>query len=321
MAEVNNNPINVNNLPEQPLQPVVAQEGRGFGHKFKVVKEKIKHFFMDAFHAIAESFNKRSPLGKIFKLSINVLTGVGSVAGPGFRGAGLLRSVTVLDNFNDCLDIAGDVSHFVNGNYKNSKGNINKSKLIASLAFFAADVGGLVLWLNDLMILPLAKASAAIGRGFSKLAAALGPRFTNFVNTAVKTLPFVAKVAAKVTLVNVVRSVVGVAFLALAANECRKIVKAIRERDIKEVINHSLYLVSYIAEVALKVLAIVSCTCVPGLVAVGCIAAGFGLAAFIMEVVRKIQEERAKEKAQEAAAAQRPVPQRNMQINTAAVAA
>lgn len=301
--------IQINNIvpPNPPQDPEIR--GKGFGHRFKGVFDDAEILFVDAFRAIGEVFNKRSPLGKCYKLSIHVLTGIGHVAGPHFRGAGLLKALGIVDNVNDAFDLFHDTEqlvqefdrHVVNKKKLEEADNPEKDKInpvtiTATLAFFTADLGGLTLWLNDLKFLDLARASASIGKGFSKLATALGPNFAKFTNAAVKTLPIITKVAAKMTLVNVIRGVVGFAFVALAVNECIKMSAAIRERNWKEVINSSLQLVSCVAEVALKVLVIASFTCVPALVAVGCIAAGFGLAAFIMEVVCKFQKERAEER-------------------------
>lgn len=277
-------------------------QGKGFGHQIKIAKERMTLFFRDLFNAIGKAFNERSPLGKIFKLSINVLTGIQHALGSTFRGAGLLQALNVVDTFNDFFDIVVDSDHLINRRYRKEDKvtkeiKINKCALIAAIAFFVADVVGLVLWLNDLAMINLAKVSATIGRGFSKLTSALGPGFAKFTSAVVKACPFVAKVIAKVTLVNVLRGIVSGAFLALAINECRKLVNAIRQRDIKKIVNRVLYLISYLAEVALKVLAIAGCASVPGLVAVGCIAAGFGLAAFLMKAIceyRKSRENMAK---------------------------
>ncbi len=307
-------PLMMNNqLNGVPNPPDV--QGQGFGHKFEVVREKLKIFFIDLFHAIADAFNEHSRLGKIFKFSINVLNGIAYAVGSAFHGAGLLKVLNIADNFNDCLDLILDADHFINGKFKDKEGKVNKFSLVANLAFLVADVGGIVLWLNDLALINLAKISASIGKGFSKLASALGPGLTKFTQVVTRTHPFIAKTAvkfaAKVTLINVIRGLVGVAFLALAINEVRNIVSAVKERNIQKVVNSSLYLTSYIAEIALKVLALASCTCVPGLITVGCIAAGFGLAAFFMEVILKYRESRAQERQvlhNPPAAAQRPQP-------------
>ncbi len=300
----------VNHNPNQNPNAVEI-EGEGFGHRFKIFREKAHHAIMDAFRAIGEAFNQRSPLGKIFKFSINILTGVAHSVGHAFHGAGLLKALNIVDGFSDCLDIFSDANHLVNQKYrkklKDEKGNAlkdkygdvrrgpikNKIALTATIAFFVADVAGLVLWLNDLALINLGKLSASIGKGFAKLGAALGPKFAQFSQTFIKTFPFVAKVAAKVTLVNVLRGVVAGAFLALAINESRNLVNAIKERNVQKIVNSSLYLASYVTEIALKVLVIVGFTNVYGLVVLGCLAAGLGLAAFFMEVVRKYREERA----------------------------
>ncbi|QLH37079.1 MAG: hypothetical protein HWD61_13830 [Parachlamydiaceae bacterium] len=301
MAKIEDSPIKVNEQNNPP--EIIQKEGKGFGHHFKVIREKVQTFIVDAFRALAKVFNERSPLGKVYKLSINVLTGIGHAVGSNFRGAGLLKALGIVDNFNDCLDFVEDTDHFIHARFNDKHGKVaNRWEFAARIALLIADVGGIVLWLNDLTFISLSKASAAIGKGFSKLASALGPTFNRAINGVVKTLPFVAKVAAKVTLLNVIRSVVGFAFIALAANECRKIYTAIKERNWKEAANCSLNLISYAAEVALKALAIVSCTCIPGLVAVGCVAAGFGLASFIMKAVREYQEERAEEQSNRVAA-------------------
>lgn len=278
----------------QGNSPEPVQEKQAFGHRFKVVKEKLRLFFVEFFHAIGRAFSERSPLGKILKFSINVLTGIGHAAGPAFRGAGLLHALKTCDAYNDCLDIAMDVDHFVNAGFK--KDGINKWSLTASVGFFAADVAGLALWLDELAFINLAQISAKIGNGVSKLTSVLRPALTK-VNTVIKACPFLAQVAVKITLLNVIRGVVAGAFLALAINESRKLVNAIREKNIQEIVNCSLYLASFVAEIALKVLVIVGMTNVPGLVVVGCLAAGFGLSAFFMEVIRKYREEKAKDEA------------------------
>ncbi len=336
--EINNNPVNHQELPQ-------PKEGRAFGHRFKIILEKMKVLFHDLFRSLSDAVSQRSPLGKIYKLNINILTAVGHVSGAAFRGAGLLKVLRIADNFNDCLDAVADVDHFVNKRYyeklkegdaikagdkirqednkykynpvdeakrgaKVQKGEeiyrINRSKLVASTAFLIADIVGMVLWLDELAIISLAKISASIGRGASKLAAVT--HLDKFVNVAAKffapvspqalmrTFPATAKIFAKITVVNTLRTIVAGAFLALTINEFVNLAGAIRERNIQKIVNSSIYIVSYVAEIALKILVIASCTSVPGLVAVGCIAAGFGLAGFVMEVVRKYMEERAKEK-------------------------
>lgn len=298
--------------------------GTGFGHNFKIATDKVKIFFIDLFRSIAKAFSERSPMGKIYKFSINVLTGIGHAVGP-FRGMGLLKVLEVVDTFNDFFDIVIDTDHLLNGRYRKvneetKEIKINKCALVSACAFFVADVVGLVLWLNDLAVINLAKLSASIGTGFSKLATALGPGFARFTNAVVKACPFLMKIAAKVTLVNVLRGIVAGAFLGLAINECRKLVSAIREKNIQRVINRSLFLASYIAEIALKILALASCTCVPGLVVLGCLAAGFGLAAFVMKTFREYKMIRAEEEALEKAKEQEANPLMNINVEALLVA-
>lgn len=281
------------NIPP-PVPPAVAPiEGQGFGHRFKVLMQEIKTFFVDLFHAIGDIFSQRSPLGKVFKLSIGILSVAGRATGEAFHCDGLLKALTVADTVNDVGDIVADADHLINQRYKKEDKEHKKWPVVATAAFLVADVAGLFLWLNDLAIINLAKISAAIGRGFSKLASVLGSGFAKFTSS-LKACPFMAKVLAKFTLMNVLRGIVAGAFLALAINEIKEFVNAIRKRDIQKVLGSIFYLASYVTEIALKILVIAGATNVLGLAVLGCLAAGYWLTGNIIDLVRTYRKERDK---------------------------
>lgn len=294
---------NAVNIPEREV------EGQGFGHSFKIkleaVGKKLKAFFIYTFHSLGEVFSRRSPLGKVCKFTISVLTGIAHKAGQAFSGAGLLKVLGIVDGFLDGCDLIADTDGIVNDRNREN-GKMNKWSLMANISLLVADIMGLVLWLDELAFISLTKVSACIGKGFSKLAAALGPGFARFTAAVTKACPILAKVAARVTFVNVLRGIVAGAFCLLVVNEARKFYIGIRERNIQMIVNSALYIASYVAEIALKILVIVGMTNVPGLVVIGCLAAGFGLAAIIMEVVRDLRKKRA---AEEQVLQQQPVEQ------------
>lgn len=283
----------INQNSNFPPPETKEAEGSSWGHHFKVFNEKVKDFFIHVFHAIGETFSKRSSLGKLVKFSINILTGVGHTVGGVFRGAGLLPVLQLTEGCFDALDILGDIDHFANDRYK--KDGVNHWCLTASIGFFIADVGGLFLWLDDLALISLSKVGATIGNGFSRLASALGKGFTESASTALKACPLLAKIAARITLVNVVQGVVGGAYFLLVIDESLKLVRVIDEKNIQEIVNCAFYLASYITEVALKILVIVGFTNVYGLVALGCLATGLYLTGTIIGIIREFREERARE--------------------------
>lgn len=288
--------------------PPREAEGHGFGHCFKVMKEKVETFFIYLFHSIGEAFSKRSPLSKVCKFCISVLTGVATKVGQAFPGVGLLKVLGIVDGVLDVGDLFADVDGIANERYKDKEGRVHKWSLMANISFLVADILGMALWLDELAFISLSHISTCIGNGFSRLASSLGTGFTNFTNAVATACPILAKLAAKVTLVNVLRGVVVGAFCFLAINESRKMAIAIRDRNYQQIVISSLYIASYVAEIALKIMAIAACTNLPGLVVMGCLAAGLGLAAIITEAVLDYRKKRIQQE-QQALQQQRVEPQ------------
>lgn len=272
------------------------------GGGLKTVAHKIKVISIDTIRVAGDVVKERPRLGKVVKLTLSILTGVGHAVGNAFRGAGLIRALSITDGLLDVGDLAADADHLINKRYQEYekdpktgekiKKPVDKWALAATINLLIADVGGVLLWLDELVLINLSKISATIGQGFSKLAAALGPRFTGFTASLAKSCPFLAKMIAKISLLNVLRTVVGAAFVCLIVHESVKMSQAIKAKEYHEMAISLLNIASYTAEVALKVLAIAGCTTVPGLVALGCVAAGMGLAAIVYKLVKNYREER-----------------------------
>lgn len=272
------------------------------GGGLKTVAKKIKIISIDTIRVAGDVVKERPRLGKVVKLTLSILTGVGYAVGNAFRGAGLIRALSITDGLLDVGDLAADADHLINKRYQEYekdprtgekiKKPVDKWALAATINLLVADVGGVLLWLDELVLINLSKISATIGQGFSKLAAALGPRFTGFTASLAKSCPFLAKTIAKISLLNVLRTIVGAAFVCLIVHESVKMGQAIKAKEYHEMAISLLNIASYTAEVALKVLAIAGCTTVPGLVALGCVAAGMGLAAIVYKLVKDYREER-----------------------------
>lgn len=307
---VNSTDRDNNNFIAQPL--LVEVVGSSNGHKVKVISEE-PTIYGDLRKAIFD-LNQRSPMGYLFRFSISLLSGANHAL-HSFRGARLLKFLNAANDIHDFFAVIIDVDLLVNhikhkkdkqGNFKkdtnekplrksrflDKNDEIKKCSLIANIAFLVADIGGVFLLLDELKLVSLAKVSASIGNKFSTLAASFGPRFAQFTSSVVKTAPFVTKVVAKLTLVNLIRSVVAGAFVALALNDARRIYCAYEKGDWGKLINCSLSCASYVTEIALQALALISFSYVPVLVVLGGVAAGLGLAAFIMSSVRRYRKER-----------------------------
>lgn len=259
--------------------------------RFRIIIHAVKNFFIDLFSAIGEAFKNRSPFSKICKFTVNLLTGIAHKAGHAFRGAGLLKVLSITEGVLDLGDLAADAHEVLNEKRDPAK----KWAFGATVALLVADVGGFFLFLDELAFISLSKFSETIGKGLSKLAEGVCKGFVHTWNVLKKTYPMLGKVVAKISLLNIIRGIVTAAFVCLLVQETKNLIQAIRAKQIHDVMRSLFNLASYIAEIVLKVLVIVGCITTPGIVALSCIAAGLGLAAFIYEVVRDYQKERALE--------------------------
>lgn len=95
---------------------------------------------------------------------------------------------------------------------------------------------------------------------------------------------------------NVLRGVVGVAYFTLFIHDARHLKKDIQEKNVIKIVEHAFNSVSYISEVALRILLIAGCAYVPVLTVVGGLAAGFGLMGFFIKTIYEYRKERAEEK-------------------------
>lgn len=284
---------------QQPERAMGVKQSQKSSGCFKVITDKVKNFFADGFRLIGDINQRSGKLGKFCKFTARLLTGVAHSTGSAFRAAGLLNAINLTDNVIDCVGTAVDLNDTLDlkegPNLPKLDKVAHKINLVAMITLVIADVGGFILWLDQLALISLATISTAIGNGFTKLAGMLGQNFAKFTASVAKQCPFIANVASRISVLTVVRSLAALGFALLAAKTCFDLAKAIKAHDLHAAINQSIYLISYTAESVLKIVLLVGFMSVPGIVAIGCVAAGLGLVAFGYEMFRKYKEERDRE--------------------------
>ncbi|MBS4167377.1 MULTISPECIES: hypothetical protein [unclassified Neochlamydia] len=284
MQAINSATLNLTFLPSRDSS--LAKDTL-LGYEIKSTWVELKLFFSDLFQVIAQVFAERLFFGKVFKLSIHLLTGLACIRGNTFQGTRLLGALSAADSLLTLGDLAVDANDLVNKRYleieENSKSKkvFNKCSLFASIGSFVADIGGLFLWLDELALINLLKIKATVGRNFSKLANSNKKLLTYLTNCLRKMSPMVAKISLVIGL----QGVEALAILCLSVNEFKHLANVVGSKPTYKIALSIINLASYIAEITLKILAITGHITVPGIAAMGCAAAGCGLAAFLLEAI------------------------------------
>ncbi|BBI17309.1 hypothetical protein [Neochlamydia sp. S13] len=284
MQAINSATLNLTFLPSPDSS--VAKDTL-LGYDIKSTWFELKVFFIDLFRVIAQVFAERSFFGKVFKLSIHLLTGLACIRGNTYQGARLLGALSATDSLLTLGDLAIDANDLVNKRYceieKNSKNKkvFNKWSLFASIGSLVADIGGLFFWLDELALINLLKIKATIGKNFSRLVNSNTMLFTCLTNCLGRMSPMFAKISLVIGL----QGIEAMAILCLSVNEVKHLANVVDTKQTYKIVLSIISLASYIAEINLKILATTGYIAVPGIAAMGCAAAGCGLAAFLLEAI------------------------------------
>lgn len=166
-------------------------------------------------------------------------------------GTKVCDSMNKVDSFIDLTGICRDLPAFLNGSAQEDIAKGHKFAFMSKVSLFLADIGSIGLWLGEVGVINLGKCAASIGR-----------------------LPIFSLVQ-KISLLAFTRTVAMFGFGFLGINAL------IRLGNGENVTTHLLTLTQCVAEVALKTFLIAGCVNPVTHVALGLVAAGFGLASFI----------------------------------------
>lgn len=206
---------------------------------------------LDTFSKIKEDSDS---LDKFLRLSSYILQGILHLKGSNPHLTNLKQRIDTVENVIGNLQIFGDIDYFANGKYKEKNEPVNKSIFYGKLAFFAADAGSILLWMDELKFLELGKWAETLGK-----------------------IP-VLKTFAKVGLSSVVGTVATVGhgfFLADAINRLRTYEnQAQKTKAMLDVANS-------VSEIALKAFVMIGFSSVLGIVALGIISTSTGLGSFV----------------------------------------
>lgn len=246
----------------------------------------IAHCVVKVFDGLGKIREDGSAFVKAFKIVDFAALGIIAL-GSQMIGLPILKlKASIALNVADCFQFFGDIDYFVKGNYKNDRGSVNKLSLVGNILVTLADFGGVVLWLNELKIIQLAKWGASLGKQaiFSPLV-----RFG---------------------LTRILGVVGGAGFVFLGADAVYRMATAKNKYQFGKACFDLAWSVS---EIALRVFILAGCTNVPGLVTLGILAAGTGIAAFLYGYYYKKQLE-AKEL--EAKKVEKTSPETPLPVNT-----
>lgn len=248
----------------------------------KSISCKIVHLAQNVLVGLSALCEDTNALAALFrKLDKHVLRMFEQTARiPGYfdKFADSIRSTTGVIDF---VQVAADADYFFNGKFKDD----NKLSISAKIALTITDVGGSLLWLEEMSFFTLSKAAASIGN----------VRIFSFVPKLISSIPVIRDFAglqrlaatignarifswiSKISLGFIVERALTIGYLFLAAESIQRL---IQPGNSYQKTQASLDLASYVSELALDALLTIGVTSVIGLGAVGSVCITFALSSF-----------------------------------------
>lgn len=194
----------------------------------------------------------------------------------------LIKILSSYVGYIDFLQVAADVDYFVRGKFKKE----NFLQVGAHIACFVANVGGALLWLEDMAFINLSKATTAIGnwRAFEFVPKVLSTipvlRDMTVLQKAAKAIGElrVFSVLTKVSPLTIVLRAIDLAYAFLAIEAANRLIKSEKK---EQKISAGLDLSSYVAELVLSAVILAGVT---NIIALGSIGGGcivLALSAFL----------------------------------------
>lgn len=268
-----------------------------YGRTISTMKDSLQSIFLRIAHAAQSVLftlgfltTDANALANIFRrLNGQVFNAVDQLSSiPGFFNKFRAASGSAV-GWIDTLQLFSDVNYLYSGKYK-SDSNVG---IAAKISIFAADIGGSLLWLQEISLLNLSKAAATLGQ----------TRFFGFVPKIVSCLPLIRDVSGIQRLASAIGEIrvfgfvnqismkfiagraLALAYILFAVDSSKKLLDA--NNTVTQRTQAGIDLSRYLSELALDAMLILGVTNVIGLGVMGAVCITTGVASLAYRVNHK----------------------------------